>query len=69
MKSPCCNADTRVPDVRPRADGSEIRRRRECTECNQRFTTVERIEKGPGSKRCGKCGGKNHTSGGCLVFS
>jgi transcriptional repressor NrdR len=33
-----------VVDSRLGRDGSEIRRRRECFECGQRFTTRERIE-------------------------
>lgn len=42
MKCPFCNGnDTRVVDTREVADG--IRRRRECQECGQRFTTYERV--------------------------
>jgi transcriptional repressor NrdR len=44
MKCPFCNANSshiRVIDTREVADG--IRRRRECDQCNQRFTTYERI--------------------------
>ena len=37
----CRNADSRVIDSRTADDGSAIRRRRECTACHRRFTTVE----------------------------
>lgn len=42
MRCPFCNSrDSRVIDTREVTDG--IRRRRECQECEQRFTTYERI--------------------------
>ena len=44
MKCPFCGASSqhiRVIDTREVTDG--IRRRRECEQCNQRFTTYERI--------------------------
>lgn len=45
MKCPKCkHDDTKVVDSRETADGSEIRRRRECEKCNFRFTTFEQIE-------------------------
>lgn len=45
MNCPFCgNADTQVKDSRPAEDGSAIRRRRFCTACSQRFTTVERVQ-------------------------
>ncbi|WP_413450544.1 transcriptional regulator NrdR [Georgenia phoenicis] len=37
----CRNADSRVIDSRTADDGSAIRRRRECTACHRRFTTIE----------------------------
>jgi transcriptional repressor NrdR len=37
----CRHDDSRVVDSRPADDGSQIRRRRECTECGARFTTQE----------------------------
>jgi len=40
----CGNEDTQVKDSRPSEDGSAIRRRRFCTGCSQRFTTVERVQ-------------------------
>jgi len=40
----CEQSDTKVIDSRPDADG--IRRRRECLDCGQRFTTIERAELG-----------------------
>jgi transcriptional repressor NrdR len=43
MRCPYCDTeDTRVVDSRPAEDGRAIRRRRECSECGQRFTTFER---------------------------
>jgi transcriptional repressor NrdR len=40
----CADESNRVIDSRLTRDGSEIRRRRECDECGQRFTTRERFE-------------------------
>jgi len=48
MKCPVCGyADSRVVDSRPADDGASIRRRRECSECQKRFTTYETIESLP----------------------
>ena len=45
MKCPFCSTDdTRVLDSRESAEGTVIRRRRECESCKRRFTTFERIE-------------------------
>ncbi|MTI14478.1 transcriptional regulator NrdR [Sansalvadorimonas verongulae] len=45
MHCPFCNAeDTKVIDSRLVADGSQVRRRRECTTCTERFTTYEGAE-------------------------
>ncbi len=45
MYCPFCAAqDTRVIDSRLVADGDQVRRRRECTKCNERFTTYEAAE-------------------------
>lgn len=45
MYCPFCNADdTRVVDSRLVADGTQVRRRRECVECSERFTTYESAE-------------------------
>jgi len=42
---PFCNhADTRVTDSRLASDGRQIRRRRECLDCGERFTTFEVAE-------------------------
>jgi transcriptional repressor NrdR len=42
MKCPHCGeSDSRVIDTR--SSGSRIRRRRECSNCNKRFTTYERV--------------------------
>ena len=45
MKSPFCGfTDTKVVDSRMGKEGNNIRRRRECTDCERRFTTYERVE-------------------------
>ena len=45
MKCPFCGSDTdKVVDSRSAKNGESIRRRRECLNCNQRFTTYEYIE-------------------------
>ena len=45
MRCPFCgHDDTQVKDSRPSEDGSAIRRRRFCSGCSQRFTTVERVQ-------------------------
>ena len=42
MHCPFCHyTDSRVIDSRTADDGAAIRRRRQCPECNRRFTTVE----------------------------
>ena len=40
----CKSADTSVIDSRIAEDGRAVRRRRECTKCNHRFTSFERQE-------------------------
>jgi len=45
MKCPFCGKEnTRVIDSRPSDDNNSIRRRRQCDECNKRFTTYEKVE-------------------------
>ncbi len=45
MYCPFCSApDTRVIDSRLANDGVQVRRRRECASCNERFTTYETAE-------------------------
>ena len=45
MWCPLCNHDdTRVVDSRLTRDGMQIRRRRECMNCNNRFNTFEALE-------------------------
>jgi len=45
MKCPFCNKDnTRVIDSRPADDNNSIRRRRQCDECQRRYTTYEKVE-------------------------
>lgn len=45
MHCPFCDAsDTKVIDSRLVAAGGQIRRRRECNECSERFTTYEAPE-------------------------
>ncbi|GEN45872.1 transcriptional regulator NrdR [Alkalibacillus haloalkaliphilus] len=48
MKCPNCDAKTtKVLDSRPIDQGKSIRRRRECDDCQYRFTTFERVEEIP----------------------
>ncbi len=48
MNCPFCgDSDNRVVDSREVRSGSEIRRRRECSECGKRFTTYERVDELP----------------------
>ena len=45
MKCPFCGfEESKVVDSRSTDDNSTIRRRRECTKCNKRYTTYEKIE-------------------------
>ena len=45
MRCPfCTEEDTKVIDSRLVAEGEQIRRRRECTSCSERFTTYETAE-------------------------
>ncbi len=48
MKCPYCGyTQSKVIDSRPTDEGAVIRRRRECLDCEQRFTTYEKIEELP----------------------
>ena len=48
MNCPFCgHPDNRVVDSRDVRSGSELTRRRECAECDQRFTTYERVDELP----------------------
>jgi len=48
LKCPNCHyKSTKVLDSRPIEEGQSIRRRRECEQCDFRFTTFERIEEVP----------------------
>ncbi len=48
MKCPYCGyTDSKVLDSRPSDDKASIRRRRECTNCEKRFTTYEVVETVP----------------------
>lgn len=40
----CAENDTKVIDSRLVADGHQVRRRRQCLACNERFTTFETAE-------------------------
>jgi transcriptional repressor NrdR len=40
----CRHTDTRVLDSRVAEDGTSIRRRRSCSSCERRFTTVEQMQ-------------------------
>lgn len=45
MHCPFCSAtDTKVIDSRLVADGHQVRRRRECVKCHERYTTFEGAE-------------------------
>ena len=45
MRCPYCQAqDTRVIDSRLAREGDQVRRRRECGQCGERFTTFESAE-------------------------
>jgi len=45
MKCPFCSFnDTSVLESRVAEDGQSMRRRRECSKCQKRFTTFERVE-------------------------
>ena len=45
MRCPFCGAvDTKVIDSRLAGDGDQVRRRRACTVCEERFTTYEKVE-------------------------
>jgi transcriptional repressor NrdR len=45
MHCPFCNAeDTKVIDSRLVSDGAQVRRRRECLDCEERYTTYEVAE-------------------------
>ena len=45
MRCPFCgHDDTQVKDSRLSESGAAIRRRRFCTSCGQRFTTIERVQ-------------------------
>jgi len=46
MRCPKCGGqEDRVVDSRASREGATIRRRRECVQCNHRFTTYEEIER------------------------
>jgi len=48
VKCPYCQAqDSRVVESRASEDQSTVRRRRECVDCQRRFTTYERVELAP----------------------
>ncbi len=47
MDCPSCSASTRVAETRSADGGAALRRRRHCPSCGHRFTTFERIERGP----------------------
>ncbi|MFT8888694.1 MAG: transcriptional regulator NrdR [Ethanoligenens sp.] len=48
MKCPFCGyPESKVVDSRPTDEGERIRRRRECMQCQKRFTTYEMVESLP----------------------
>ena len=45
MHCPFCNhEETKVTDSRLAGEGHQVRRRRECLQCGERFTTFERVQ-------------------------
>lgn len=45
MKCPFCNSkDTIVKDSRNNNECTQVRRRRQCTHCRERYTTIERLQ-------------------------
>ncbi len=45
MRCPFCQSDdTKVLDTRLIGEGSQVRRRRECTSCNERYSTLESVD-------------------------
>jgi len=45
VKCPYCRSlDSKVIDSRLSKEGNSIRRRRECIDCGQRYTTYEKVE-------------------------
>ena len=45
MHCPFCNkADTKVTDSRLAAEGAQVRRRRQCLACGERFTTLKFVK-------------------------
>src|ERR1700733_15419194 len=45
MRCPFCgHSESQVKDSRPSEEGASIRRRRNCPQCDQRFTTFERVQ-------------------------
>ena len=49
----CGHEETKVTDSRLAAEGRQIRRRRECLQCGERFTTFETAELADGSWETG----------------
>jgi transcriptional repressor NrdR len=48
VQCPSCHADdTKVVDSRLAAEGTAVRRRRQCVSCSYRFTTFERVDEVP----------------------
>ena len=48
MKCPFCGElESRVADSRMIEEGTAIKRRRECTACEKRFNTMEKVEENP----------------------
>ena len=46
MKCPYCeHDDTKVSDSRDSKDGTSIKRRRQCQNCEKRFSTYEKVLK------------------------
>ena len=49
MECPKCGRESRVLDSRP--EPNQVRRRRKCRSCDERFTTVERLAVAPKQRK------------------
>ena len=62
----CSHEETKVIDSRLAGEGRQIRRRRQCLDCNERFTTFESaelvIEPAPVRVRCNDCGAETEAA-------
>ena len=63
MKCPYCGyQESKVVDSRHSDDGVSIRRRRECLQCQKRFTTYETVKACPSSSSSATAAGSSSTA-------